>query len=46
VLVVGGVAVNILFVGDVFGKPGRLALLSLLPRLKRELAIGFTIANG
>jgi metallophosphoesterase (TIGR00282 family) len=38
--------VNILFVGDVFGRPGREALLKRLPELVREQAADFVIANG
>jgi 2',3'-cyclic-nucleotide 2'-phosphodiesterase len=37
---------NILFVGDVFGQPGREALLRWLPAFKQERAIDFVIANG
>jgi hypothetical protein len=36
---------NILMVGDVFGEPGRRALQTLLPRLKREHAIDVTVVN-
>jgi hypothetical protein len=38
--------VNILFVGDVFGKPGREALLRWLPGFVDEHAVDFVIANG
>jgi metallophosphoesterase (TIGR00282 family) len=38
--------VRILFIGDVMGKPGRKAVRELLPRLKAELEIDFTLANG
>jgi metallophosphoesterase (TIGR00282 family) len=37
---------NILFVGDVFGKPGREALLRWLPGFTEENAVDFVIANG
>ena len=37
---------KILFVGDVFGQPGREALLAWLPAFKEERAVGFVIANG
>ena len=37
---------NILFVADVFGKPGREALLSWLPGYREEHAVDFAIANG
>jgi len=38
--------VNILFVGDVFGRPGRDALVRRLPALVQERDIHFVIANG
>ena len=37
---------NILFVGDVFGQPGRDALLARLPGIVEERAIDMVIANG
>jgi metallophosphoesterase (TIGR00282 family) len=37
---------RILFVGDVVGRPGRSAVAALLPVLKPELHIDFTIVNG
>jgi metallophosphoesterase (TIGR00282 family) len=37
---------NILFVGDVFGQPGRDALLRRLPALVQERAVDFVIVNG
>lgn len=37
---------NLLFVGDVFGKPGRDALLRWLPGFVEERAVDFVIANG
>jgi len=37
---------RILFVGDVFGSPGRAALAALLPALKDELQPHLTIVNG
>ena len=37
---------NILFVGDVFGQPGRDALLARLPGFVEERAVDFVIANG
>ncbi|MEW6033843.1 MAG: TIGR00282 family metallophosphoesterase [Chloroflexota bacterium] len=37
---------RILTIGDVVGRPGRLALQALLPQLKEELDLDFTIANG
>jgi metallophosphoesterase (TIGR00282 family) len=38
--------VRILFVGDVVGRPGRDAVVALLPVLKRELRVDLTIVNG
>ncbi|HDQ25378.1 MAG TPA: YmdB family metallophosphoesterase, partial [bacterium] len=38
--------INVLFVGDVNGKPGRQALKALLPLLKKEKEVDFVIANG
>jgi 2',3'-cyclic-nucleotide 2'-phosphodiesterase len=40
------VCVNILFVGDVFGKPGRDALLKWLPGYRAENQVDFVIVNG
>ena len=37
---------NILFIGDVFGQPGREALLRWLPGFRDERAVDFVIANG
>ncbi len=37
---------NILFIGDVVGKPGRRAVATLVPRLREERGIDFVIANG
>ena len=37
---------RILFVGDVFGKPGRDALLRWLPGFCEERAVDFVVANG
>jgi metallophosphoesterase (TIGR00282 family) len=37
---------RILFLGDIFGKPGRRAVTSLLSGLRKELSIDFCIANG
>jgi 2',3'-cyclic-nucleotide 2'-phosphodiesterase len=37
---------QLLFVGDVFGKPGREALLRWLPDFVDERGVGFVIANG
>jgi metallophosphoesterase (TIGR00282 family) len=37
---------NILFAGDIVGKPGRKAVEELFPRLKEEYSIDLFIANG
>lgn len=37
---------NILFIGDIIGRPGRSAVKQILPKLKKELEIDFVIANG
>ena len=37
---------RILFVGDVFGAPGRRAVEARLPSLREELAVDFCIVNG
>lgn len=37
---------KILFIGDVVGKPGRQAVATLLPKLRREHHLDFIIANG
>ncbi len=37
---------NILFIGDVNGKPGRAAVKALLPGIRRDKQIDFVIANG
>lgn len=37
---------KILFVGDIFGEPGRRALERLLPRLREEMAVDLVVANG
>jgi len=37
---------NILCVGDVFGRPGRRAIAELLPKIIKEEDIGFVIVNG
>lgn len=38
--------INVLFIGDVNGKPGRRALAALLPKLIKDKNIDFVIANG
>lgn len=37
---------NILFIGDIYGKPGRNAVKKVLPSLQKEYRIEFTIANA
>lgn len=36
---------NILFIGDIVGRPGRETVAALLPNLKKEFALDFVIAN-
>jgi 2',3'-cyclic-nucleotide 2'-phosphodiesterase len=38
--------VNLLFIGDIVGEPGRRAIRSLLPGLRERHAIDFVVANG
>lgn len=38
--------IKILFIGDIFGKPGRRVITDLLPDLKKELNLDVVIANG
>ncbi|KMY69270.1 metallophosphoesterase [Desulfocarbo indianensis] len=38
--------INILFIGDIFGEPGRRALERLLPRLRDGLEVDLVVANG
>ena len=38
-------ALTLLMIGDVFGEPGRKAVLGLLPRLREQYAVDLTIAN-
>jgi len=37
---------NLLMIGDVMGKPGRRAVATLVPGLRRELSLDLVIANG
>src|SRR3954452_5156327 len=37
---------NVLFLGDVVGEPGRSAVIGKLPELKTKLALDFIIVNG
>ena len=39
-------AVNLLFIGDIVGNPGRNAVKTLLPKLRERHAIDFVVANG
>jgi 2',3'-cyclic-nucleotide 2'-phosphodiesterase len=41
-----GGALRVVMIGDVIGKPGRLAVEALLPGLREERAIDFVTANG
>lgn len=36
---------NILFIGDIVGKPGRRAVAKLLPELRREFSVDVVVAN-
>jgi metallophosphoesterase (TIGR00282 family) len=38
--------VNLLFIGDIVGEPGRRAVTTMLPRLREKHALDFIIANG
>lgn len=42
----GGNKLNILFIGDIYGNPGRKAVKEFVPKLKKEHQIDFCIANG
>ena len=42
----GGRSLNVLFIGDIMGKPGRAAVKHFLPLLKEEYHIDVVIANG
>jgi hypothetical protein len=37
---------NILFIADIFGRPGREALIRLLPELREQTQADFVVANG
>lgn len=37
---------NVLFIGDIVGSPGRVAVKKLLPELKKEYNLDFVIANA
>jgi len=38
--------VNLLFIGDIVGQPGRRAVRELVPKLREQYALDFIIANG
>src|ERR1051325_8407840 len=40
------VAVNLLFIGDIVGQPGRRAVTELLPKLRETHNLQFVVANG
>ena len=42
----GGCTLNILFIGDIFGNPGRKVAKEMIRRLKKEKEIDFFLANG
>ncbi len=42
----GSKHVNILFIGDIVGRPGRTCVKELLPALRRRETVDFVIANG
>lgn len=37
---------RLLFIGDIFARPGRRAVKELLPKIKQSRSIDFTVANG
>ena len=37
---------RLLFLGDIVGKPGRMAVTQNLPRLRQDLGLDFVVANG
>lgn len=37
---------KLLFIGDIFGKPGRNLLVDYLPKIREEFEIDFCVANG
>ncbi len=37
---------NLLFIGDIFGEPGRLAVQQLVPKLRQERGIDVVVGNG
>ena len=45
-LLLASFIMNILCIGDIVGKPGRAALEELLPALKKEFQIDFTVVNA
>ncbi|HET8587749.1 MAG TPA: YmdB family metallophosphoesterase, partial [Candidatus Limnocylindria bacterium] len=41
-----GPLLRCLIIGDIIGKPGREAVASVLPELRRELELDMVVANG
>lgn len=39
-------AVNLLFIGDIVGQPGRRAVKELVPRLRQQYSVDVVVANG
>ena len=37
---------NILFIGDIVGRPGREAVKKILPDLRKKLDLDFIVGNG
>ncbi|HEX5033317.1 MAG TPA: YmdB family metallophosphoesterase, partial [bacterium] len=37
---------NLLFIGDIFGEPGRLAVQEWVPKLRQQRAIDVVVGNG
>ena len=40
------ITMNILFIGDIMGRTGRDAVFEMLPEIKEEYNIDYTVANG
>ena len=38
--------IKVFFIGDIIGRPGRIAVKELLPDIREKHAIDFVIANG
>ena len=41
-----GMLIKVLFIGDIVGKPGRIAVHDLLPELRKQEALDYVIANA